>query len=189
LNRKKFYQNRHIAISKNDFVSQSKQQYKMGAWSKFPDGNDRNIDIFASFIQRYFEMCDNPNCDYHEDPDGREGRFDPGLMVRMDLRMGSAPSFNDGDKTPERMKLIFDLLKFYDEHYDDEVVLGLTISLCRLYNKEQFGIGVTTLPQIPSPLTDEMNAWIQEKICDEEEEENVTQQMREYFALKNEVMR
>lgn len=56
---------------------------RMGAWSKFPDGNDYNTDLFSYFITRYF--CFLEGGSYMEDDDST---YDLGLSHRLELRCG-----------------------------------------------------------------------------------------------------
>jgi hypothetical protein len=165
----------------------------MGAWSKFPDANDSNIDLFATFIERYFKLLEDSSTNYHLDPNNLDGLFCPGLEIRMGLRVNSIPQFSDEDKSKQNMEILFDLLKFYDLHYDNTEVIGLAISLCRLYgnyddeseNYESFGIGVKTLPKVFSSLTKEMNEWILEKIDINDFDDLIGEQLMEYFKVIN----
>jgi hypothetical protein len=115
----------------------------MGKWGDYPDACDSNIDIFGIFINRYFAKQNNPEMkmNYEEEAD-----CDPGLTPRMQLRMGASPVFYDSDLTNESMDIFKEILNMYDEHISDNQVVGLGISLARVLNNEQFGIGIKELP-------------------------------------------
>jgi hypothetical protein len=131
----------------------------MGAWSQYPDGNDSNIDIFANFINQYFG--------WQEDNDENMldilNQSDPGLMIRMGLRQGETPQFNEEDLQYENQQAFLKLLKNYSEKYDNETCIGLAISLARICNNEEFGIFVETLPN-KNLLTKDINDYVLETL-------------------------
>jgi len=133
----------------------------MGAWSEYPDGNDSNIDIFASLITRYFVKTEDPEKNVTNYAD--ESNYDPGLQPRMALRIGESPIFTNDDLTNQAMDIYLAILKMYAENLDDWQLVGLAISLARVLNNENFGIGMTALPK-KNLLRSDINEFIKEHL-------------------------
>lgn len=138
----------------------------MGAWSEYPDGNDYNIDLFSYFLNQYFEWCENNDDKVLEyDP---KNPSDPGLGIRMQIRMGGSPDFSESDLEDKNMEVFLQLLKNYNKHHDSNEVVGLAISLARVMNNEKFGIGVTDLPE-KNLLSDNIKSFIRDNVGIEDE--------------------
>ena len=120
----------------------------MGRWSDYPDGSDYNIDVFANVIQRYFMKSEDSDYEITYDD---EDECDPGLNIRMNMRMGGTPVFNDDDLTDEAMNIYLEILKIYEGNIDDSQIVGLAISLARVIDNQPFGIfaeGSKELPKV-----------------------------------------
>lgn len=148
----------------------------MAIWSKYPDGSDYNIDTFAAFVERYFVKCINPKLEFNYDD---EPDFDPGLTVRMDLRLGGSPKFSEEDTSDKAMDYYLELFTMYSKHIEARHVVGFAISLCRLINNEKFGLGVDVLPE-QNPLRNDITIFINGLIKQMEDEE-IIDDLKEFF--------
>lgn len=84
---------------------------------------------------------------------------DPGLMIRMNLRCGQAPDFNENDLKPKNQEALLTLLKNYVDKYDIETGVGLAISLARIFNDEDFGLVANKLP-VKNLLSKNINEYV-----------------------------
>lgn len=138
----------------------------MGAWSKYPDGNDGNIDIFACVVNQYFGWQDTKS---DESLEYDEENNDPGLNVRMSLRTGGSPVFNEDDLKQENQDAILKLLKAYATKHDSETVVGFAISWARLLNNEDFGIFDGQELPVKNLLSSEINDYVLNTLQPEQE--------------------
>lgn len=110
----------------------------------------------------------------------------------MQIRTDASPIFYEDDLTDEAMDIYKEILEMYDENISDSNIVGLGISLARIINNEQFGIGVTEMAN-KNLLRKDISDFMKEKASDcelhgsfKDEESNINDEdtyKKKYYKL------
>lgn len=124
----------------------------MGRWGDTPDCSDDCLDFFASVLQRHFLVFETDK--YNSVEDVPEEECDPGLDIRLNMRIGRLPKLQ-----PNEMAGLYASCCYYLQNGTPEkFILGSIIMIAKIMDGCEIGVfaGDKFPEKIPEGLSEDL---------------------------------